>query len=90
MPHGFINPIPFDYVPEELNNCISSIKGVCDQNIPQIADVYNYGKNIPLIRSTVGYSSIMKEYEETGNMRDIFDAPANNIVAPSVGTSFID
>ncbi|MCF2553341.1 hypothetical protein I6E20_15290, partial [Bacteroides caecigallinarum] len=48
------------------------------------------GKNIPLIRSTVGYSSIMKEYEETGNMRDIFDAPANNIVAPSVGTSFID
>lgn len=90
MPHGFINPIPFDYVPEELNKCISSIKGVCDQNIPQIADVYNYGKNIPLIRSTVGYSSIMKEYEETGNMRDIFDAPANNIVAPSVGTSFID
>lgn len=90
MPHGFINPIPFDYVPEELNKCISSIKGVCDQIIPQIADVYNYGKNIPLIRSTVGYSSIMKEYEETGNMRDIFDAPANNIVAPSVGTSFID
>lgn len=90
MPQKFLDPIPFDYVPEELNKCISSIKEVCDQNIPQIANMYNCGKNIPLVRSTVGYSTIMKEYEETGKMRDIFDAPINELKAPSVGTSFID
>lgn len=89
MPQGFKDPLPFDYVPEQLNKCITSIKEVCDQNIPQIANMYNYGRNIPLVRSTVGYSLAMREVEE-GNARDIFDAPANDTQAPSVGTSFID
>lgn len=89
MPQGFKDPLPFDFVPEKLNECITSIKQVCDKNIPQIAGCYNSGKNVPLIRSTVGYSVLMKEIEE-GNARDIFDAPINNIQAPSVGTSFID
>lgn len=89
MPHGFKDPLPFDYVPEQLGKCITSIKEVCDQNIPQIANMYNYGRNIPLVRSTVGYSLAMKAVNE-GNARDIFDAPANETQAPSVGTSFID
>mgnify|MGYP000254224206 FL=1 len=90
MPQGFKDPIPFDYVPEELNKCIESIKKVCDQNIPQIANVYNYGKNIPLVTSAVGYSLAMKEIEG-GNARDIFEAPIDGTPkAPSVGTSFID
>ena len=89
MPQGFNDPLPFDYVPEQLSRCITSIKDVCDQNIPQIANLYNNGKNIPLIRSSVGYSLAMKEVED-GNARDIFDAPANDTQAPIVGTSFID
>jgi hypothetical protein len=51
--------------------------------------MYNYGRNIPLVRSTVGYSLAMEAVNE-GNARDIFDAPANDTQAPSVGTSFID
>ena len=89
MPQGFKDPLPFDYVPEQLGKCIMSIKEVCDQNIPQIANMYNYGRNIPLVRSTVGYSLAMEAVNE-GNARDIFDAPANETQAPSVGTSFID
>lgn len=89
MPQGFLDPLPFDYVPEELSKCITSIKEVCNQNIPRIANMYNHGRNIPLIRSQVGYSLAMKDIE-SGNAREIFDAPANDIQAPSVGTSFID
>lgn len=89
MPQGFNDPLPFDYVPEQLSKCITSIKDVCDQNIRQIANLYNNGKNIPLVRSSVGYSLAMKEVED-GNARDIFDAPANDTQAPIVGTSFID
>ena len=89
MPQGFLDPLPFDYVPEELDKCITSIKEVCDQNMPRIANMYNSGKNIPLVRSQVGYSIAMKDIE-AGNIRDIFDAPANDTLAPSVGTTFID
>lgn len=89
MPQGFNDPLPFDYVPEQLSKCIISIKDACDQNIPKIANLYNNGKNIPLVRSSVGYSLAMKEVED-GNARDIFDAPANDTQAPTVGTSFID
>lgn len=90
MPQGFKDPLPFDYVPAELGKCITSIKEVCDQNIPQIANIYNYGRNIPLVRSSVGYSLAMKEVE-AGNARDIFEATIEGTPkAPSVGTSFFD
>ena len=89
MPQGFNNPVPFDYVPEQLGKCIASIKEVCDQNVPQIANLYNNGRNIPIVRSSVGYSLAMAAVNE-GNARDVFDAPANDTQAPSVGTSFID
>ena len=51
--------------------------------------MYNSGKNIPLIRSSVGYSLAMEAVNK-GHAREIFDAPANDTQAPSVGTSFID
>lgn len=89
MPQGFKDPLPFDYVPEQLSQCITSIKEVCDQNIPRIANMYNYGRNIPLVRSSVGYSLAMKDID-AGIARDLFEAPANDTQAPSVGTSFID
>ena len=48
-----------------------------------------HGRNIPIVRSSVGYSLAMAAVNE-GNARDVFDAPANDTQAPSVGTSFID
>ena len=89
MPQGFIDPIPFDYVPEKLRTCISSMKEICDNNIPQITNIYNSGRNIPLVMNEEGYSRAMKDINE-GKARDIFDAPINETKAPSVGTSYIE
>ena len=89
MPQGFKDPVPFNYVPEQLGACINSIKEVCDKNIPQIADMYNSGKNVELVRSAVGYSIALSDID-AGKARDIFEAPANDTVPPSVGTAFID
>ena len=52
--------------------------------------MYNSARNIPLIRSTEGYSVALKEYEETGKMRDEFEAPINDLKVPEVGTTYID
>lgn len=90
MPQGFTMPLAFDYVPDELENCIDSIKKVCDENLPLIANLYNSAKNIPIVHSTVGYSIALKEYEETGNIRDEYEAPLNEVVAPSIGTGYFD
>lgn len=90
MPTGFKEPIRFDYVPPKLNNFITSIKKICDENLPNVANLYNSGKNIPIISSSVGYSRAMKEYEENGTMREQFDAPANDTEVPSVGTDYFD
>lgn len=91
MPQGFKDPLPFDYVPELIESCMASIKEVCDRNIHQIANLYNNGGVIPLvgIKGEDGYSLAMKAVNE-GKARDIFDAPANDTQAPSVGTSFIE
>lgn len=94
MPQGFKAqgtevPLQFDYIPEKLNQCITSIKTVCDQYIPKIANLYNFGKNIPLVRSEVAYSVVLKNIDENP-VRDMFAAPANDTMAPSVGTTFID
>lgn len=90
MPHGFDKLLPFNFVPKEIKECVQSIKEVCDQNIPQISNMYNSARNIPLIRSTEGYSVALKEYEETGKMRDEFEAPINDLKVPEVGTTYID
>ncbi|MBG9212011.1 sacsin N-terminal ATP-binding-like domain-containing protein [Bacteroides fragilis] len=90
MPHGFDKLLPFNFVPKEIKECVQSIKEVCDQNIPQISNMYNSARNIPLIRSTEGYSVALKEYEETGRMRDEFEAPINDLKVPEVGTTYID
>ena len=89
MPCGFTDPLPFNYVPKELEKCILSIKDVCDRNIPLISDVYNSGHNIPLVSNALGFSKVMEEMESV-TMREVFDAPINELKAPLVGTTFIE
>ena len=90
MPQGFKQRAFFNDVPEELKLCIDNIKQVCDKNIPQIASLYNCTPNIPIEYSPVGYSNALKEIEQTSTMRDEFEAPQNDTVAPTIGTTNID
>lgn len=90
MPRDFINPMAFDYVPKELKDCVVKIKQVCDTNLPLISDVYNSARDIPIVNSLSGYSRALKEIEETGTQRDIFESEPNNTQPPVIGTSFFE
>lgn len=91
MPQGFIAPRAFDFVPEELSTCVAEIKQACDNYLPQIAPMYNHGECIPLVSGDVNYySQALKEFEETGTMRDQFEAPCNEVMMPSIGTGYFD
>lgn len=85
MPHGFISPVPFDYTPKPLESCVGSIKQLCDGQKLELSRVFNLGENLPLIRSSIGYSNALKEYDETGKMRDTYDMPANDTQPPVIG-----
>lgn len=92
MPYGFINPVSFDYVPKAIKDCIDSLKQICDSNIPSIANLYNTGSSIPLVRNSNGYSLSLKELnkqEEEGTMRDAFEAPANRLEPPAIGAGLL-
>lgn len=85
MPHGFKEFVPFRYVPNNLRIAISTIKQACDTQIPFITNIYNSGKNIPLVSTQNGLSQALKYFDETGTMRDLFEAPENNLTPPSIG-----
>ena len=91
MPKGFVEPISFDYVPEELENCVNSLKQICDSELPRISGIYNTARNIPIKRDlSGGYSRALKDIESTGTERDIFDSEPNNTKPPVVGTTYFD
>lgn len=90
MPHGFVNPVAFDYVPTELKDCVESIKQVCDANLPSLSGIYNNARNIPIMHSLSGYSRALKEMETSETQREIFESAPNNMKPPVVGTSFIE
>ena len=90
MPQGLKKRAFFNDVPEELKLCIDNIKQVCDKNIPQIASLYNRTPNIPIEYSPVGYSNALKEIKIAETMRDQYEAPQNDTVTPSVGTTYFD
>ena len=90
MPHGFTKPVVFDFVPEELKDCVDSLKQVCDRSLPRISDIYNNARNIPIMHSLNGYSRALKEIEAEGTQRDIFESAPNDTKPPVAATSFID
>lgn len=74
MPTGFTKRQCFDFVPNQIETCVSSIKEICDKSLPMIANMYNSGKCIPIKRNEIGYSRALKASEEDVTMAEIFEA----------------
>ena len=83
MPRNFNQPIPFDYVPKEVEACVSSIKGLCMEEIPKITSKYNTGASIPLIQQTSSYNEALRSNTEE-TMREMHDLPDNSLEPPIV------
>lgn len=90
MPTGFVKHCSFDSVPKQLENCVDTIKQVCDANVPQIVHMYNSGKCIPIRSNAIGYSSALKEVENDVTMAELFEAKAKENFPPIIGTTHID
>ena len=92
MPTGFVKRCSFDSVPKQLENCVDTIKQVCDANVPQIVHMYNSGKCIPIRSSDIGYSSALREVENDMTMAELFETQAkeNCPLPPIIGTTHID
>lgn len=91
MPTGFVKRCCFASVPEQLDNCVDTIKQVCEANVPQIAHLYNSGKCIPIRSSAIGYSRALREVENDLNMAELFDAQSKENYYPAIiGTTHID
>lgn len=86
MPRNFTNEVSFNYVPNRLKECVGSIKQICDSNAEELAKLYNFGSNIPLLdQSACTYSSALKNFDSEETMRQIHDLPANDMLAPEKG-----
>ena len=83
MPRNFNQPLPFDYVPKEVEACVSSIKGLCMEEIPKITSKYNTGASIPLIQQTSSYNEALRNNPEE-TMREMHDLPDNSLEPPTV------
>lgn len=87
MPYqGFDNAVPFDYIPDELKKCTKDITMLCDDKLPVLEDVFNSGRNIPLLTLAEGIS-YAEAIEETGgeSMREMFATTEANPETPAVG-----
>lgn len=83
MPRKFNQPIPFDYVPEEVEACVASIKELCMEEIPKITSEYYTDKSIPLIKQTGGYGDALRSNTEE-TMREMHYLPDNSLEPPIV------
>lgn len=86
MPRDIKGHVVFDYIPNELKECIDSIKQICDDNAPQLVQHYNLGTNIPLLEgSNQDYSIALQNTNDESTMRDLHDLPANDMQPPIKG-----
>lgn len=87
MPYqGFDDAVAFDYIPDELKECTKGITMLCDEKLPALEDVFNNGKNIPLLTlaEDTSYAEAIKETgEET--MREMFANTEASPETPTVG-----
>lgn len=87
MPYqGFDDTVAFDYIPNELKKCTEGITMLCDEKLPALEDVYNNGKNIPLLTLDEG-TSYAEAIAETSkeSMREMFAATEAKPETPIVG-----
>lgn len=90
MPTGFVERRCFDFVPNQLENCIKTITHACETNVPQIVDLYNSGRCLPIKSSAIGYSRALREVENDVTMAELFEAQAKENCPPIIGTTYID
>lgn len=90
MPTGFVERRCFDFVPKSLENCVDTIKQVCDSNVPQIVHMYNSGKSLPIRSSAIGYSRALREVESDVTMAELFEAKGKENGPAIIGTTHID
>ncbi len=87
MPYqGFDDAVAFDYIPDELKECTKGITMLCNEKLPALEDVFNNGKNIPLLTlaEDTSYAEAIKETgEET--MREMFANTEASPETPTVG-----
>lgn len=87
MPYqGFDDDVPFDYIPNELKECTKGITMLCNEKLPTLEDVFNNGKNIPLLTLAEG-TSLAEAIDETGDetMREMFATTEASPEVPTVG-----
>jgi len=87
MPYqGFDDAVPFDYIPNELKECTKGITMLCNEKLPTLEDVFNNGKNIPLLTLAEG-TSLAEAIDETGDetMRKMFATTEASPEVPTVG-----
>lgn len=87
MPYqGFDDDVPFDYIPNDLKKCTKGITMLCDEKLPALEDVFNNGKNIPLLTLAEG-TSLAEAIDETGDetMRKMFATTEASPEVPTVG-----
>ena len=91
MPQNFNEHVAFNYMPTELNECIGSIKNICDISAPALTRLYNLGANIPLTENSGNaYSLALQSADTNGTMRDMHDLPANDLQPPVRGAGLED
>lgn len=78
MPQNFKKAIPFDFVPDKLTLGIESIKKVCDELIPSLADVYTSGASLPIYNDQRKLTDEI-QIDTTISMKDLHDLPAAGI-----------
>ena len=76
MPTGFTIPRAFDFIPNEITDCVESIEQMCTSNAPALMSTYRSDKNIP-ITSNKGVHSRVLKYISDGveKERDNFTFP---------------
>lgn len=78
MPQNFKKATPFDFVPDKLTLGIESIKKVCDELIPSLADVYTSGASLPIYNDQRKLTDEI-QIDTTISMKDLHDLPAAGI-----------
>lgn len=76
MPTGFNIPRAFDFIPNEITDCVESIEEMCTSNAPALMATYRSDKNIPIIANKGVHSRVLKYISDgVEKERDNFSFP---------------
>lgn len=76
MPTGFNIPRSFDFIPNEITDCVESIEQTCTSNAPVLMSTYRSDKNIPIVSNKGVHSRVLKYISDgVEKERDNFSFP---------------